>query len=183
MYFTLTESTRWLISKGRLEQAKTDLQRRSTKTIPETLFEPAQVENKSLELLSIMDLFRPKQILFRSFNMFFQWFSVTMSYYGLLFSSTSLSGDPYLNLALVIFVELVNVTFYIKFMNLFGRKVVLISAQLVNGICCLIGGLLISYPHLATLQIILVMLGRMFAALGKAVETKYYSKFPKLTTK
>ena len=41
---------------------------------------------------TILDLFKPRVILFRSLNMFLQWFSVTMGYYGLLFASTGLSG-------------------------------------------------------------------------------------------
>ena len=43
-------------------------------------------------------LFAPKLILLRSLNMFFQWFCVTMVYYGLLFASTSLSGTVYIHI-------------------------------------------------------------------------------------
>ena len=37
--------------------------------------------------------------------MCFEWFSVTMGYYGLLFASTGLNGDPYLNFTLVVLAE------------------------------------------------------------------------------
>ena len=47
--------------------------------------------------MTVLDLFRPMKIGVRTLNMCFQWFSVTMCYYGLAFASTSLSGDPYSN--------------------------------------------------------------------------------------
>ena len=55
---------------------------------------------------NFMDLFRPQIMLFRSTNMFYQWFSVTMCYYGLSFASVSLLGDPYTNAALSYFIEI-----------------------------------------------------------------------------
>jgi hypothetical protein len=54
---------------------------------------------------TFFDLFRPREMMWRTVNLCFQWFSVTFVYYGLLFGSTSLSGDPYLNFCLNIFVE------------------------------------------------------------------------------
>ena len=55
---------------------------------------------------TFLDLFYPKTILFRSLNMFYQWFSVTMCYYGLSYASTSLLGDPYTNFSLSVFIEI-----------------------------------------------------------------------------
>ena len=55
---------------------------------------------------TVLDLFRPTLMLFRSTNMFYQWFSVTMCYYGLSFASVNLLGDPYTNAALSYFIEI-----------------------------------------------------------------------------
>ena len=55
---------------------------------------PAENVNKNP---GIMDLFRPKVVRLRTLNMFYQWFAVTLAYYGLLFSSTDLAGDKYSN--------------------------------------------------------------------------------------
>ena len=70
-------------------------------------------ENSSTEKMSTVDkkptffdLFYPKTILLRSLNMFYQWFSVTMCYYGLSYASTSLFGDPYTNFSLSVFIEI-----------------------------------------------------------------------------
>ena len=88
--------------------------------------------------------------------MYFQWFSVTMVYYGLLFASTSLSGDPYLNFSLVVLAELPSNILYIYLPQIFGRRYCLIAMQITCSICCIAGGLLIDTPSLSTLQIILV---------------------------
>ena len=43
----------------------------------------------------------------RSIHIFyFQWFSVTLCYYGLSFASTSLAGDAYSNYMLSVFIEI-----------------------------------------------------------------------------
>ena len=60
----------------------------------------------SVKKVTFFDLFYPKSILFRSLNMFYQWFSVTMCYYGLSYASTSLLGDPYTNFSLSVFIEI-----------------------------------------------------------------------------
>lgn len=152
LYFCLPESTRWLLSKGRIEESKKDIQKRAQingrKSIPQEVWNENAIvlQEKIQNSWSLMNLFKPKIILKRSINMFFQWFSVTMSYYGLLFASTGLSGDPYVNFALVVSAELLNIPFYLKATNVYGRKVSLIIAQLVSGICCIIGGILLDYP-------------------------------------
>jgi OCT family organic cation transporter-like MFS transporter 4/5 len=102
-----------------------------------------QSEIATLVKPSLLDLFRPRMILLRSLNMFFQWFSVTMGYYGLLFASTALAGDPYQNFLLVILAELPSIFVYLVFVDRFGRKPILITTQITSGICCISGGLLV----------------------------------------
>ena len=101
----------------------------------------------SQEKPHLFDLFRPKMILLRTLNMFLQWVSVTMVYYGLLFSLTTLSGNPYINFALGVSVELPSYILYWFLPRIFGRKYVLLTTQLISGVCCIIGGLLLSEPR------------------------------------
>ena len=107
------ESPRWLISNGRLEEAKAIVEAASkanNKQVPHHLLKESEMEEIDLnnvkstketepaeKKMTVMDLFRPMKIGVRTLNMCFQWFSVTMCYYGLAFASTSLSGDPYSN--------------------------------------------------------------------------------------
>ena len=80
-----------------------------------------------------MDMFQPLEIAFRSSNMMYQWFSVTMCYYGLTFASTSLSGDPYSNFALGVFVEIPGYLFCIFVMDCWGRRPILSFCQALSG--------------------------------------------------
>ena len=184
LYFIFPESTRWLIAKGKVEEAKANIDRRasinSVAPVPEELYEVTDqglISNQ--ETPTILDLFKPKEILFRSLNMFLQWFSVTMGYYGLLFASTGLGGDPHKTFTLAVLAELPALFIYLKLPQLFGRKVILIACQLICGICCIIGGLLVGVPSLTTLRIILVMIGRLSAALGFGMVYLYTSElFP-----
>ena len=54
----------------------------------------------------IRDLFHPRIIRHRTFNMFYQWMAVTLAYYGLTFSSTDLAGDPYSNFCSSVAIEI-----------------------------------------------------------------------------
>ena len=82
---------------------------------------------------TLLDLFRPSSIAFRSLNMFYQWFSVTMCYYGLSFASTSLSGDPYSNFMLSVSIEIPSYIFCIVVMDCWGRRPILSFCQATSG--------------------------------------------------
>ena len=55
---------------------------------------------------------------------------------------TLLLGNPYKNFTLVVLAELPSIFMYLKLPHWFGRKNILISSQIITGICCIIGGLL-----------------------------------------
>lgn len=103
LYRVVPESPRWLISNGRIKEAKaiiTEVGRENQRQVPLHLFsnnntsqaEESREEEKSRSVLSI---FKSRRMGLRTLNMCYQWFSVTMCYYGLSFASTSLSDDPY----------------------------------------------------------------------------------------
>ena len=50
--------------------------------------EEVQEESAKISKPTLFDLFRPLAMTKRTLNMFLQWFSVTMVYYGLSFAST-----------------------------------------------------------------------------------------------
>ena len=94
---------------------------------------------------TFIDLFRPIPMMLRTFNLFLQWFSVTMTFYGLSFASATLTlaGDPYINFTINVLVELPAFPIAIYLVNRFGRKPMLISTQLIAGVCVLIAGNLV----------------------------------------
>ena len=115
----------------------------------------------------------------RSLNMFYQWFSVTMCYYGLSFASVSLLGDPYTNAALSYFIEIPGYIFCIVVMDCWGRRPILSFCQLVSGIACIAAGLMYKIDYLQDLQIFLSLIGKFGAAACFAIVYVYTAElFP-----
>lgn len=129
---------------------------------------------------NVQDLFRPRIILERTLNMSYQWFSVTMCYYGLSFASVDFLGDqPYTNAALSYFIEIPGYLFCIFVMDCWGRRPILSFCQLVSGIACIASGLMINVPSLYELQIFLSLIGKFGASACFAIVYVYTAElFP-----
>ena len=96
--------------------------------------------------LTIVDLFRPLPIMLRTFNLFLQWFSVTMTFYGLTFASATLelTGNVYMNFTLNVLVEFIASITGVLLIDKLGRRPFMIGTQLVSGICVLICGSMVT---------------------------------------
>ena len=92
--------------------------------------------------LTIIDLFRPIPMMLRTFNLFLQWFSVSMTYFGLIFASATLklSGNVYSNFSLSALVGVGYAFIMLLLVDKFGRRPLMIGTQLLSGICLLICG-------------------------------------------
>ena len=185
----LPESVRWLVSNGRLAEAKCALQeiaRINGKDLPDYKFrQPPSTQMGIIDTKTeapkpnILDLFRPKVIALRSLNMFFQWYSVTMAYYGITFALTTLSASPYTNFMLGVVTEIPGVLFGYFFTDYLGRKFILSFLQTVSGISCILAGLLVTSPSLRILQTCLALLGKFGATCAFATVYLYTSElFP-----
>ena len=104
MYRIVPESPRWLIINGRMKEARAIINqvgRENKRAVPHHLFSNnnASQEEENIpvkeETRSVLSIFKSRQLGLRTLNMCYQWFSVTMCYYGLSFASTSLSENPY----------------------------------------------------------------------------------------
>ena len=106
-------------------------------------------------------LFKPKIILQRSLNMYFQWFSVTMVYYGLLLICIYKSFWSIL-ISIHFFSSGPSRTFQAIFCIIYLPQIFwstcycLIAMQMTCSICCIAGGLVIDVESLSTFNIILV---------------------------
>ena len=60
--------------------------------------------------------------------------------------------------------------------HVYGRRNSLVASQTISAICCIGGGLLIENSDLATLQISLVMIGRLFGGFGFKLVYLYTSE-------
>jgi len=192
LYWVVPESVRWLIGQGRLEEAQAIIENASKangRDTPVHLFKSATIAASDLEntkhveapeaKVTVLDLFRPTKMALRTINMCFQWFSVTMCYYGLSFASTSLSGDAFSNFFLSVLIEIPGYIFCILVMDSWGRRPILSFCQAMSGIACIFCGLLQGNAELQGLQIFLSLLGKFGASASFAIVYVYTAEmFP-----
>ena len=84
LYWIVPESVRWLISKGRVEEAKRIIERaarENNKKMPAHLIKlsdmceielDSNMDTRDPVTVTVMDLFKPRMILFRTLNMCYQ---------------------------------------------------------------------------------------------------------------
>eukprot|EP00090_Calanus_glacialis_P003552 TRINITY_DN1261_c0_g1_i5.p1 TRINITY_DN1261_c0_g1~~TRINITY_DN1261_c0_g1_i5.p1 ORF type:complete len:603 (-),score=150.76 TRINITY_DN1261_c0_g1_i5:95-1903(-) len=194
LYWVVPESVRWLIGAGRLEEAKAIIEnaaKANGREVPVHLFKTATIASSELENVkhaeapevkaTVLDLFRPTKMALRTINMCFQWFSVTMCYYGLSFASTSLAGDKFSNYFLSVLIEIPGYIFCILVMDSWGRRPILSFCQAMSGIACIFCGLLQGQtdPGLQGLQVFLSLIGKFGASASFAIVYVYTAEmFP-----
>jgi len=191
LYWFLPESTRWLIANGKNEQARKqikDAAEMNGRSIPDyyyqedaekTKFVSEKTQEQGVQKASVLDLFRTKLMLTRTANMAFQWFSVTMCYYGLTFASSDISDDTYVNFILICLIEIPSYIFCILVMDMWGRRPILSFCQLLSGVCCITVGLLMESDDFTEIKIFLSLLGKFGAAAAFAIVYVYTAElFP-----
>jgi len=190
LYFIIPESPRWLIASGHHDKAVAVIRKIAAgngKTVPENLLNPtvddatvaANDDEKKKTPTSPMDLNKEdrNKFLLRTANMCFQWFAVTMCYYGLSFASTTLAGSPHLNFFLSVVVEIPGYLFCIFVMDCWGRRPILSFCQIISGLSCIVSGILFSFlkanPELQGLQVFASLLGKFMASACFAIVYVY----------
>ena len=93
-----------------------------------------------------------------------QWFCVFLGYWGTLYSSTGLSGNPHINFMLSMLAGVPGNFLYLLLPDKVGRKATLLILELSLGVCCIGAGILIHFETLPWLQTGFSMLGRAVAS-------------------
>ncbi|XP_054027355.1 solute carrier family 22 member 13 [Dryobates pubescens] len=161
--WVLPESARWLVTKGRIEEAKKVLQKAASfnkRTIPPELLEQLKAEKQS-DSGGILDLFRNKQLRKVTLIMSLTWFADGLVYYGLSFNVTSFGLDIYLTQLAFGAVELPARLSCIFLLEWFGRKKTQAVFLLLSGLLCLtITGIPEDQPVVVT---VLAIIGKFTA--------------------
>lgn len=145
IYF-LPESIRWLLSKGRKEEAVEIIMRAakmnnvtlSEETMKQLTDEKKLEEKKEAKEEGLwMQVFRSPIIMTRLAICSWWWITCTFVFYGLAINSVSLAGDKYTNYMLVVSVEVIAVVTNALVLDRIGRKRTLLVAYVVCGLSCI----------------------------------------------
>ena len=111
LWFILPESPRWLLSKGRVEEAKKIMKNAAKWNKKEVDLSGLKESTESTEIkddLGFKDLFTNKDILIITVVMTLNWPIISMAYYGLGLSMTQLGGNLFVSFVLGALVEVRN---------------------------------------------------------------------------
>ncbi|CAG5128413.1 unnamed protein product [Candidula unifasciata] len=152
--WVVPESLRWLIIKGKLNKAEEVIHRIcKVNKIPfpadrwEKLKQSCDKGVDSLQPRqhSLIDLFRTSHIRQSSVILFYIWFAISASYYGLTFQLTSFSGSRYLIFFIGGAVETLAYILTLPVMKRFGRKKPLLACFVAAAALCLGAGIVSDY--------------------------------------
>uniref|UniRef100_A0A1B0BAM4 Major facilitator superfamily (MFS) profile domain-containing protein n=1 Tax=Glossina palpalis gambiensis TaxID=67801 RepID=A0A1B0BAM4_9MUSC len=185
-YWMVPESVRWLIARNEKEQAKEIIRKaaqvngKELSVILLANFESTEVENQKKNncqdhpkqncgkgcehkktdkheiWLAVKEVFRSKILTLRYVLLLYIWAINAVVYYGLSLNSTSLSGNKYLNFALVCLIEIPGYTLAWISLNKFGRRLSLSGSMLLCAITCVLGGYITQGTTWATVCLFLV---------------------------
>jgi MFS transporter, OCT family, solute carrier family 22 (organic cation transporter), member 4/5 len=167
-WWLIPESTRWLISKNRIDEAKALIAKAAKYnkvTVPEEVLEnlvdkPAEAEaTNSGHKPSVLDLFRYPNLRKKSLLIFFNWFVISGTYYGLSWNTNNLGGNALLNFVISGAIEIPAYTFLLFTLNKWGRKTILAGSMIFAGVVLLVT-MVVPDNH-AWLLVTCTMLGKL----------------------
>ena len=125
-YYFIPESPRWLLSQGRIEEAKVILEKAckmNGRHWPENLVLEGKKKDKVENGASILDLFKTPNLRKNTLISYFNWFTASFVYYALTFDSgTLIPGNIYINFAVSGLIEIPAYTICIVLLVYLGRR-------------------------------------------------------------
>ncbi|KAJ8714425.1 hypothetical protein PYW07_002650 [Mythimna separata] len=174
--WTLTESFRWLFSKGRYEEGLNVLSKQekmNKANVPKEHYEQVEkhatkqrderkCENVERNQSTFNQLLTSPMIWKRLFTCSFLWISSTLVYYGLSINAIELSGNSYVNYIVILVIEAPANICKLIFLDRFGRKRVIATAYFMTGL------ILINYGFVpaGNWSILLYLGGKFFITLA-----------------
>ncbi|XP_070774953.1 solute carrier family 22 member 13-like [Enoplosus armatus] len=157
----IPESARWLLNKGRTEEAKQLIVKAAAinkRTVPDSLLEKIAVkeaENKG----GLKIIFRSPLLTRYFFTVVFSWFSLNLSFYCLYLNMGNFGLNIFLTQLLFGSVEIPAVLISMWLLEVFGRRILFISTLLCGGLCCV---LILAVPQGYSAVTILAVAARFF---------------------
>ncbi|CAG2186248.1 OCTN [Mytilus edulis] len=162
------ESARWLIAKGKLSRAEMilkDIAKENNANFDIDI-QKIKVDEKHEKVAFctvVGELFKSKILTFRLAIFMFNWFSISMTYFGITMKVGNLGGDVYVNYLISTSAEVIALFICLYVVERLGRKKIFSSSMLICGTGCLctIFSSLYGVPSLHWLTITLAMIGKL----------------------
>lgn len=172
-WWFIPESARWLISKGRHEEARVIIEAvaKENKVVLEgdvleellTASKEEEENNKKQSQgpePSILVLFQHPNLFKKSMIIFLLWFVCSLTYYGLSWNTNNLGGNNYINFIISGMVEIPAYAMCMLTLDRFGRKNFLCPCLILSGLCLIVSSMLPA--NMTTASIVLAMMGKFF---------------------
>ncbi|XP_071133848.1 organic cation transporter protein-like [Mytilus edulis] len=162
------ESPRWLIAKRKLSRAEMILKDIAKENnvnfdIDIQKIKVDETQERVAFCTAVGELFKSKVLTVRLAIFMFNWFSISMTYFGITMKVGNLGGDVYVNYLISTSAEVIALFICLYVVERLGRKKIFSASMLICGIGCLctIFSSLYGGPSLHWLTITLAMIGKL----------------------
>ncbi|XP_077976908.1 organic cation transporter protein-like [Glandiceps talaboti] len=150
-WWIIPESPRWLLSAGKIKRAETIIRKCAQvnkRTVPESIYDEMhgiglkktkEEAKEQVEKGNVLDLFRLPNMRRKTLNLFYNWSTNSLVYYGLSLNTSSLGGNDYLNAFISGAVEIPAYILSIYIQETFlGRRWSLFVTMVLGGVACIL---------------------------------------------